>query len=270
MLRKITRCLFALLGVIGLALWAPGSSAFPTYSRVNPDDPDGPGIGNCKACHGDFRSDNYISRTDGTNWGNLHDLHRIVMLAVNGVPGVQRCWTCHEVVGQRPVYTYKSYTLGSNGLDPISCVGCHGRYEDSRDNTTHGMGAGLRQHHWKSGITRCGDCHADANPAKFKPVGEHVLPPHYLAQAPWFPNKPTDSCNYGGAEDYAGWLFGLDNDGDAKYDMTDRDCMPPPPQAIAVCHGPQSGDGKRRTLWINVNALDAHAEHGDLLGECLP
>ena len=35
---------------------------------------DGGDATNCGACHGDFRSGSYVSLSDGTNWGNLHNL----------------------------------------------------------------------------------------------------------------------------------------------------------------------------------------------------
>jgi hypothetical protein len=243
--------------LIAVAFGTPTSWAFPTYSNAD-------GVGNCKGCHGDFLASAYISRTDGRNWGNLHNLHRNVMLA-DGFPA--RCQTCHLVVGQRPVYTFQS--LGNDALDPISCVGCHGRYEDRQDENghdTHGMGAGLRQHHWNAGITFCGRCHEDADPANFTPVGEHVLPPYYFADG-IFTNKPTDSCNPNGEEDYAGLLFGLDNDGDGKYDIKDPDCKPAFGKVV-ICHIPQGNPFRARTMSINVNALFAHAAHGDLLGAC--
>lgn len=250
-----------------LALWTADTSAFPTYSKED-------GTGNCKMCHGDFRQDDYVSRTDGKNWGNLHDLHRLVMMAEDGP--ANKCATCHTVVGRRPVFTNSS--LGNGVWDPISCVGCHGRYEDHQDehepaefnagngHETHGMGAGLRQHHWTAGITYCGRCHEDADPAEFATAGEDVLPPYYFLPDPDFYNKPTDPCNINGEEDYAGLLWGLDNDGDGKYDMQDSDCTPP--EMITVCHLSASGVDGARTISINLNALPGHAEHGDLLGSC--
>jgi hypothetical protein len=56
-------------------------------------------------------------------------------------------------------------------------------------------------------------------------VGENVLPPYYFTPDAEFPNKPTDPCNQHGEEDYAGIREGLDNDGDGKYDQSDRDCQ---------------------------------------------
>jgi hypothetical protein len=115
-----------------------------------------------------------------------------------------------------PVYT--SSSAGGVGFDPISCVGCHGRIEDQAS------GAGLRQHHWNSGITICSGCHADANPAEYTPVGEDVLPPYYFTPDINHPDKPTKPCNPRGEENYAGISEGLDNDGDDLYDGNDPDC----------------------------------------------
>jgi len=243
-----------ILALSTLAFWSTNSSAFPTYSGND-------GTGRCKMCHGDFRQDDYISRTDGKNWGNLHDLHRLVMLAEDGPPN--KCATCHTVIGQRPVYTNSS--LGNGVWDPISCVGCHGRYEDASSGT-EGMGAGLRQHHWNAGVTYCGRCHEDADPEEFTTVGEDVQPPYYFLPDPDFYNKPTDPCNINGEEDYAGLLWGLDNDGDGKYDMQDPDCTPP--GMITVCHLLAGGAEGAWTISINLNALPGHVKHGDILGAC--
>jgi hypothetical protein len=82
------------------------------------------------------------------------------------------------------------------------CVGCHGRSEDAgNDDTYPGLGAGLRQFHYDDGTTGCANCHDDANPANYTPVGEHVLPPFYTAES-------LDPCN-----------DNLDNDGDGVKDF---------------------------------------------------
>jgi hypothetical protein len=133
-----------------------------------------------------------------------------------------RCNVCHAASGRYPVSLNSS---SSTELEPISCVGCHGRREDAgNDNSSEGLGAGLRQHHTKAGVNECKTCHADANPAKYTPVGEDVLPPYFFMPDPEFPNKPTDPCNQHGEEDYVGLRRGLDNDGDGKYDKSDPDC----------------------------------------------
>jgi hypothetical protein len=260
-----------MLTMFVLAFWVSNVAAFPTYSKED-------GTGNCKGCHGDFLNSDYVSRTDGQNWGNLHNLHRFVMMAEDS-PDANKCATCHLVIGQRPVFT--NLSLGNGVWDPISGVGCHGRYEDRHDehedanfdddngNDTRGMGAGLRQHHWNAGITYCGRCHEDANPANFTTAGEDVQPPYYFLPEPFFYNKPTDACNPNGEEDYAGLLFGLDNDGDGKYDIQDPDCKPAFGK-VTICHFPPGDPDKLLTISINVNALFLHADHGDLMGSCDP
>lgn len=211
----------------------------PTYRTGDPGEP----VGNCRTCHGNFRAtdetnsqpylqDEYISPTDGEPWREiyqeveadepaeevgLHDVHRHIIL---DKIGSSRCNVCHtRPPGFYPVYLFSSTTTD---LEPISCLGCHGRDEGDRFAT----GAGLRQHHTNSGITVCKTCHEDADPAVFTTVGEDVLPPYYSESDLVFVNLPTDPCNWNGAEDYAGGRKGLDNDGDGKYDKYDRDCRP--------------------------------------------
>jgi hypothetical protein len=247
------RGVFVTLGVIGfvsLFMGTPASDAYPRYSEgkwLNPAGEMEP-FGYCKTCHGHFRAtdetnsrpylrDEYISPADDKAWREiytevtetepvlevgLHDIHRHVML---DKLSRSRCDTCHQdrnTVGRYPVYLSSSV---STFLEPISCLGCHGRWEDAgNDNVSGGLGAGLRQHHTNAGVTECKTCHADADPANYTPVGEDVLPPYYFAPDPEFPNKPTDPCSNHGEENYAGGPKGLDNDGDGDYDMADFDC----------------------------------------------
>jgi cysteine-rich repeat protein len=198
--------------IIGLAVFAtamPKSDAYQTYSQ-NGD------ATNCGMCHGDFRDSPYVSLSDGQNWGNdLHDIHRNTML--NG-----DCDTCHSG-GEFPVDLDSSD--GGDGLEAISCVGCHGRNEDiGNDSSSAGRAAGLRQHHSMTGTTSCVGCHSDADPANYTPVSEDVLPSYYSTPDSAHPDKPSDSCNPNGEEDYAGIAEGLDNDGDDVYDTNDPDC----------------------------------------------
>jgi len=186
---------------------------------------------NCRACHGDFRAGTYTSKVDGTNWGNLHNLHRNTMLAGD-------CNVCHtgDNSTRFPVFINSS-NGGSGGLPAIACVGCHGRAED--DNSSNpdwgskgGYGAGLRRHHWLAGETVCGNCHQDADPANaYTPVGEDVLPPYYGMSLVDHASMPLDSCNGDGSENFAGMAIGLDNDGDDVWDLADTDCTPPIPDA---------------------------------------
>jgi hypothetical protein len=176
--------------------------------------------------------DEYISPVAGRTWREiytevtatepelevgLHDIHRHIMV---DKLSSSRCNVCHIQSGRYPVFMSFSAT---DELEPISCMGCHGRYEDQGVNS--GLGAGLRQHHTNAGVTECKTCHADADPANYTPVGEDVLPPNYFTPDAEFPNKPTDPCNAHGEEDYAGRSRGLDNDGDGRYDEGDRDCV---------------------------------------------
>ena len=84
----------------------------------------------CQNCHGDFTADPYISLSDGANWGDsLHNVHRIGMLGGD-------CNTCHSSGARVPVFLDSS--IGGSGLEPISCVGCHGRDEDNGNATSTG------------------------------------------------------------------------------------------------------------------------------------
>ncbi|HSS65587.1 MAG TPA: hypothetical protein VLS27_14240, partial [Gammaproteobacteria bacterium] len=243
-------------------------------------------------CHGHFRATNedndtpflrdvYISPTDGQPWSEiyqevtasepeeeigLHDIHRHIML---DKLSSSRCNVCHT----RPVPGFYPVSLNSSSttdLEPISCVGCHGRYEDmGNDGISAGLGAGLRQHHTNAGITECKTCHEDADPANYTPVGENVPPPFYFTPDAEFPNKPTNACNSNGEEDYAGGWQGLDNDGDGIYDVFDPDCRPLA-RRIEVCHVWQRGDraGQTRNITVSRRAVRAHLRHGDTLGPC--
>jgi MYXO-CTERM domain-containing protein len=221
---------------IGLALfaaslaWTGSASAYDTYSTT------APGVGNCAtaACHGDFQTASYVSRSDAAAWGDeLHIIHRDTMIrGGTGGTTASDCNTCHTTGGRRPVHIDSS--TGGRGLAPIGCVGCHGRAEDdvaanpAVSATTGGSGAGLRQHHDRAGITVCQDCHADADTTTaghYVPVGENVLPPYYATPGTNHPRMPNDSCNPTGQENFAATSIALDNDGDGVYDMLDSDCI---------------------------------------------
>jgi hypothetical protein len=166
-------------------------------------------------------SENYISPSDGLDWGNLHDMHRVDILS-------EDCQVCHNAFEFLPVHTNES--SGGNGLEPISCLGCHGRAEDDNPGNpdfTAGIGSGLRQHHVNAGTTLCANCHSDANPANYTPVGEEILPPYYANPGSNHPNMPNESCNGDGSENFRGLPEGLDNDGDEFYDLADTDCSQP-------------------------------------------
>lgn len=204
------------MAAAAFGVWISSAHAWEQYS----EDTDAT---NCARtdCHGDFRDDNYISATDGMNWGDLHDLHRNGML--NG-----DCATCHGSSGFSPVMLAASE--GGDGLDAISCAGCHGRTEDDTAanpdfGALSGYAAGLRQHHHGAGVTICADCHDDADPANYTPVGEGTLPPYYADPGMDHPDMPANACD--GSEDFAGAPEGLDNDGDGSYELEDSDCATP-------------------------------------------
>jgi len=255
-----TRIAYGIAFLAGLAIGSQSAYAYPTYSeeeeyhpagssRCRESDTEGcyESVGYCKTCHGHFRAtneensrpmlrDEYISPTDGKPWETtyqeveadepeeeigLHDIHRHVMLDKFGS---SRCDTCHMSDSRYPVFTFLS-AGGGGVLPPIGCVGCHGRSEDAgHDSESPGRGAGLRQHHTNAGVAECKSCHSDADPANYTPVGENVPPPYYFTPDDVFINKPTDPCNQHREEQYAGRREGLDNDGDGRYDMRDRDC----------------------------------------------
>jgi hypothetical protein len=128
-----------LIALVALMAWTPEAVAFEQYS-VDRD------TGNCADCHFNFRNPpqaegdpfGYVSNKDGTNWlDDLHDAHRNAMLDGD-------CDTCHSTGGRFPVLLGSSN--GGTGLDPISCLGCHGRAEAEAGGAV--TGAGLRQHHF--------------------------------------------------------------------------------------------------------------------------
>jgi len=212
---------------VSLLVLAGSAAAYTQYS-VNKD------ATNCRLCHGDFRVSPYTSLADEQSWGDdLHDVHRNVMLDGD-------CDTCHSQGSRFPVLLDSS--KGGAGLEPISCAGCHGRTDDGTGNGTEGYGAGLRQHHWVSGIQSCGNvgCHVDANPASFTPVNEDVLPPYYALSDPDHPLIPGDPCNKsadGFPEDYAATTLGLDNDGDNIYDEAELIACPEPGSSMMLASG---------------------------------
>lgn len=206
---------------------------------------------NCRFCHGDYRRNSYISLSDGQNWGDLHDLHRETML--NG-----DCDACHE--GGSRIPTPIGSSDGGDGLAPIGCVGCHGRAEDGTGDGTKGYGLAMQVRHnalvmgGDQNGDRCIDCHTDIGSRT--PVPESVLPPYYANPGAFHPNMPTDSCNPapGRTENFAGAVYGIDNDGDTTnpaspiVDELDPDCGGP-----AQTPGEVSGQGLAPLL---VTSLD--------------
>jgi hypothetical protein len=167
-------CICAVFMVIG----ATDTFAYLTY-EVQKD-----AGGNCSTCHPEF-----LGR------GSLHVLHDAL---------ITDCFKCHVSIGDNP-----SVSLNPSDASGTGCAGCHGRLEDAGNDTNPypGLGAGLRQFHYDVGTTGCANCHADANPANYTPVGEHVLPPFYTAES-------LDPCN-----------DNLDNDGDGVKDFCDTNMI---------------------------------------------
>lgn len=229
------------------------ASGYPRYS-VNGD------ATNCRACHGDFRANApYVSLSDGAEWiSNLHNSHRTTMLNND-------CDVCH---GATTFPVELNNSVGGVGFPGISCLGCHGRQEGAAVT-----GAGLRQHHDRAGVAVCRTCHADANPASFTPVGEHVKPPYYMTPDELHPGKPTDPCNANGSESAVAPPKGLDNDGDLTYDGGDADCSAvgvEDPAAIAPLRleGAQPNPSREplKVAFVLPNAQPASLEVLDLAG----
>jgi hypothetical protein len=207
-----------------LATWVVRSEAYETYSEHRD-------ATNCRACHGGFQAANYVSLHNGTPWNTDLMSGHINMVGSD-------CNACHQSASTFfPVSMNTS--AGAGGLSPTACVGCHGRDQDAgHDSVSAGRGAGLRQHHFRAGVTVCKDCHTDADPANYGPVGENIPPFNYFTPDAAHPNKPTDPCNANGSESKFG-PAGLDNDGNGLYDLADPAC-----QAPAVCAGDCNGSGQ--------------------------
>jgi hypothetical protein len=135
--------------------------------------------GGCNLCHGDFRANNYMSRSDGTAWGD--DLMGGHVSFIDGSGAQEQCNTCHMTIGETPVHLNSS----GDSTRTQGCVGCHGRDEDGPDQT----GDGLRAHHmgadaylnWPGGIPgglTCAQCHLGDT----QPVGEDVQPFNFRAE----------------------------------------------------------------------------------------
>lgn len=210
--RTTRQCEFLVPCLAAMTLLAllPGAALAYSQWSINDD------ATNCGQCHGDFRSNTYISPGDGQLWGNLHNIHRTTMLNSD-------CATCHGAGDRFPVLLNESE--GGDGFDPISCMGCHGMDPGTPD--AH-WGAGLRAHHLNAGVPadQNGDTCLDCHPSDPVPRRENVSPSYYFTPDAAHPNKPTDPCNPSPdlPEDFAGLTLGLDNDGDLLYDEADPDC----------------------------------------------
>ena len=185
------------------AFWMPNASAYDRYN-------DG-----CQSCHGAF--------TDGTSpkgtvfpSDDKHSMHRSDMNA--------DCDLCHTSGDGRDPFMGSSDGTSNNA--GVGCTGCHGREEDAgNDGVSPGRGAGLRQHHTNAGVSGCSNCHSDASPSNYTPVGEDVVPQYY-GTADSNANEP---CNLVVQSEFnENWTIGdfegTDNDGDGQYDVNDPDC----------------------------------------------
>jgi cysteine-rich repeat protein len=211
---KKTSILASIMALAVLAFVVSMAEGYALYSQ------DIGATGNCAGCHGAFSGGAYTSFSDGTALAeNLHNGHRLTMLGGD-------CNVCHFGTGTMGWQVRLESSAGGRGLEAIACVGCHGRNDDMTANSDRG--AGLRQHHWNSRITVCVNCHDDADPANYTPVGEDVPPSYYFTPDGAHPAKPTDPCDGDGTESVFG-TTGLDNDGDGLNDGSDPDC------AAAVC-----------------------------------
>ena len=248
------------VALLVLVIWAVRSEAYQTYSE-NRD------ATNCQACHGDFRATGYVSRHNETPWGT--DLMSGHYNMINA-----ECSACHQS-SFFPVSTDTS--AGGGGLSPNSCVGCHGREQDAgHDNISAGRGAGLRQRHFRA-LGVCADCHRDANPANYVPVGENIAPFNYFTPDTAHPNKPTDPCNANGSESKFGPV-GLDNDGNGLYDLADPACQAPP-ACVGNCKGSGTVTVDDIITMVNIalgsadisacTAGDANSDHQITLDEIL-
>lgn len=230
-MRKVSISSICIIILAALAVWASEVSAFSTYTS-------------CSQCHGGFRTVPYKSLADGQSWASgLHDTHRTTMLSGD-------CNACHFGTGRTPVYINKSN--GGTGLSKLGCAGCHGRAEDIKGIAT--IGAGLRQRHFTAGETVCLDCHNDSDPGNYTPVAENVSPPYYFTPDTAHPNKPTNSCNQSGKENFAGLAQGLDNDGNGLYDGNDPAC-----QTVACTDNDSDGYGSNgASTCTNGTAIDCN------------
>lgn len=249
-MRRVATQRVSLVALLVLVIWAVRSEAYETYSQ-NRD------ATNCGACHGDFRATGYVSRHNETPWGtDLMSAHENMVSF--------ECLACHQSISPAfPVSTDTS--AGGGGLSPTGCVGCHGREQDAgHDNISAGRGAGLRQRHFRA-LGVCADCHRDADPANYVPVGENIAPANYFTPDTAHPDKPTDPCNANGSESKFGPV-GLDNDGNGLYDLDDPACQ----VCVGNCHGSGTVTVEDIITMVNIalgNADVSSCSAGDANGD---
>ncbi len=219
--------LLALLAVAILCSWTTEATAYDRYKN------EATGAGNCSTCHGDF-TDGVSPKGSVFPQADKHVMHRSSSAMDAG------CDLCHTNGDNRNPFLGSSDGTGNNA--GVGCVGCHGREADAgNDSLSPGRGAGLRQHHYNAGITNCADCHIDADPANYSPVGEDVVPQYY-GTVDTLADEPCNLVAQGNLNE--NWtvdsaFIGLDNDGDGLYDGSDPDCSANQPPT-ADPNGPYS------------------------------
>jgi hypothetical protein len=139
-----------------------------------------------------------------------------------------------------------SSAVAMDGVNFVSCMGCHGRLEDANNlGDGPGWGAGLRQHHNDAGAPAdseglfCVDCHGDSDPANFEVAGEDIMPAWYDSTTNDIVDLLLDTCNVNLEEEFSGdpAALGLDNDGDGLYDEADVIDCPEPGQLAMLLPG---------------------------------
>lgn len=209
-----------------LALAAGPADAYDRYKNPATES------GNCSTCHGDF-TDNVSTKGSVFPGGDKHQMHRS-----NSNMNAD-CDLCHAGGDQDNPWIGSSDGTATN--PGLGCGGCHGRVEDQgHDGISPGTGAGLRQHHMRSGVTECLICHSDSDPMSYTPVGEHVSPVYYGT----VDTNVDNSCNPPGAgtgvnENWTiGDRIGDDQDGDLLEGVFDPDCRPGPAVSFSgTCPG---------------------------------
>jgi hypothetical protein len=200
-----------IMAVSTLFVLIASESDIHAYERYN----DG-----CQDCHGAFFDQTSPKGTIFNNQGNKLEMHRTPYDMETD------CHMCHKNGDKNNPYLGRS--AGHSSVPGVGCSGCHGREEDAgNDSLPGGRGAGLRQHHYNTGSTVCFDCHNDANPQRYTPVGEHVMPPYYRTEFTNADNPCNKVAQHMMNENWDDFnLEGLDNDGDGLYDGNDPDCQP--------------------------------------------
>ncbi len=178
--------------LLGIALLQTAAFGYETYS-----DP-GSGVGNCRACHGDFRG---TTSMKGTVFpGNNHEMHR------NASSMATACNLCH--FSDRSVVYMAAAAGTTSTTNNLGCVGCH-------------VGVALRKHHAVNG-TSCYTAGCHASDTGKSPGTETNLPPYYTSPDTRVRNPANTLQVANTNENWSmGDYLGLDNDGNGLYDFAD-------------------------------------------------